>query len=126
MCRRHRELDWQKYIDGMVQDREQYELALAECPDCFQEFIELLGSAMETPPQDFVDGVMAAIPGESKKPSFRPLLHYLVAACLTLVFLELGAFDWISNQQLNPEVISGLMEGLDNFFGTLISNLGGM
>lgn len=126
MCRRHRDLDWQKYIDDLVQDRERYEEVLAHCPDCLQEYVDRLENALEAPPRDLVHGVMAAIDAGSKRFNHRPFLHYLVAACLTLVFLELGAFDWISSQPLRPEVISGLMEGLDNFFGTLISNLGGM
>lgn len=128
MCLHHRDLIWQKYIGDKVLDRDQYEQALAACPDCFHEYLNLLENVLQSPPQGFVDGVMAAIPVDSSKAAYKPLMHYLIAASLTLIFIELGAFDWIGAQQpaLNSDLISELLEALGNFFGTLKSNLGGM
>ena len=79
-------------------------------------------------PREFADLVMANLhPVKSNKSTdWRCFLHYLVAACLTLAFLELGVFDLIPglsdrSQELLPEadVIGGFMERIRVIIGQL-------
>lgn len=128
MCQHHN-LDWQKFIDGGEVNREEYQEALATCTKCFQEYLGLLEGVLEAPFPDFTEKVMATLPDfRRNRYAYKPLLHYLVAACITLIFIELGAFDWIGSRPLVPEVgfFFKLMEGLGGILGELKTNLGGM
>lgn len=130
MCQRHSNLFWDKYVAGDISNRKDYEDALAVCPECLQDYLLVANSALAELPAGFVDSIMAKI---SKTDAARlnynkRLVHYLVAACLTLVFLRLGAFDWLGSLTLSPEpgFLTKLLEGLSGAVRGLISNIGGV
>lgn len=128
MCRRHRNLDWQKYINDEVGNRDDYELALAGCVDCLHEYIHAIQQALEAPDPDFPSAVMAKIPRPGRFSSLKPILHYAVAACLTLILVELGAFDWLAAgaSELDSSILAELHTYLENVLGLIKTNLGGM
>jgi len=128
MCLHHSNLDWEKYISGEVSNRDEYEQALAACPTCFDEYLYLLEGALEEPGPDFADAVMAGLPTEQRGRSitYKPFLHYVVAACLTIILIELGAFDWTQGLTTDSEIWTAIMERLTNVIGTITTNLGGM
>lgn len=130
MCSRH-DLDWQKYIDDQAENREEFEKALDTCPSCLQEYLDLLlPSRLADPSPGFAERVMAALPSGPGRgyQAYKPVIHYLVAASLTLVFLELGAFDWVGTHSLQvaPGFLARLFGGLGDVIRGFITNLGGV
>jgi len=113
-------MDWQKYINDEVADREQYELALTACPDCLQEYVGAVEVALESPSPGFSSAVMASIARRERIRHLKPLLHYVVAACLTLLFIEMGAFENYSS------IFSEFVGRLESILGLIITSLGGM
>ena len=105
-CQHHEHLDWLQYVNDSLVCRDEYDLALETCPRCLDIYVQIVQKDLEAPSPVFTDKVMAGLGKlhhQQAKPgryNFRPVLHYLVAACLTLAFLELGVF----------EVIPGLSE----------------
>lgn len=129
MCRHHKNLDWQKYIDDQGVDRREYELALAKCPSCFQEYLHLLQGSLEQPSPGFTEAVMAMLPAPapwSRTIILRPLLNYIVAACLTIILIELGAFEWTQELAADSGIWTTLLERLTAIIGAVTINLGGM
>lgn len=128
MCRH--ELDWQSYIEGTAANREEYETALSTCPQCLEDFAAHLQGNLVSPPPNFAARVMAAVMvsrGSAWK-RYRPVVHYLVAASLTLVFLRLGLFDWLSSSPLTLETgfLSEMLAGLGSTIWNFITSLGGI
>jgi len=131
MCLHHKHLEWAKYIKGELVDRDDYEQSLATCDSCLEDYLQYL-DLLESPQPGFVDAVMAGLSGDNaiapnarKYSTYKPLLHYLVAASLTLVLLELEVFDWIpriSDGSLKDiGVIGEVLTRFEEFIG-LINN----
>lgn len=129
MCQRHN-LDWQRFCDDQIDNRQEYEKALRSCPECLEEYLQCAAGVMEHPSPGFVDAVMSGIADLAiKKPRInRQLIHYLVAACLTVVFLRLGAFDWLGSLSLSPEpgFLDKIFQGFGGALKQLISSFGGI
>lgn len=130
MCQRHNGLDWAKFINDELVDREEYELALATCESCLRDYLHLLEQDLESPSPDFTAKVMAGLESAQGKGlrqgrynSLKPLFHYLVAACLTLVFFELGVFDLIpkisEGALMETSLISTMLARLEELLGAL-------
>lgn len=128
MCQHHKNLDWKRYIDDEVDDRDQYEQALGLCPDCLQDYIQALDADLAAPSPGFTKSIMAKVLRSGRFTALKPVLHFLVAACLTLVLLEVGAFDWMfsSSDLAESPLLSEILSYLENVFGLLKTNLGGM
>lgn len=130
MCHIHPGLDWEKYILNEAVNRDQHELALATCEECLQEYMDLLHAVQDAPSPEFSDTVMAALPVTSRSNyiTFKPVLHYLVAASLTLALIELGAFDWVFSQDLaaDSNLFAELLETLQHLLSAVKTNLGGI
>ncbi len=136
MCLLHKDLDWVKFVKDEVTDRDEYLLALESCDTCLLEYMQQLEKVLEQPSPDFADSVMQEIQGmqaKAAKPNsfspFKPFLHYIVAACLTLFLLEVGAFDWLLKDSLllttEPNLFGQFLNQLGELIGTLKINLGG-
>lgn len=126
MCQHH-DLDWQDYINDRVSNREEYEEALSSCPHCLEDYCHYLSAILESPGLGFTQQVMSRVisgNAEGRMKAYRPLIHYLVAACLTLVFLQLGVFDWIGANPLTLE--AGFLSKLGSAIWIFITNLGGI
>jgi hypothetical protein len=95
-CPKHKDLDWLHYIDGREVHRDAYENALGTCDQCLQLFQEGLEKNLVSLPPGFDEKVMGKISIFSMTRTLKPWFHYLVAASLTLAFLELGVFDNLS------------------------------
>ncbi len=102
---------WRKYIRGELpaEQSERMEKLLLEDDDIFQVYMqELLATETELPTlkdeEAFADGVLSLIPQSSRKRVERsprkrwhhPLLHYVIAASITLLLLGGGVFDLLS------------------------------
>lgn len=112
-CRTHKKLDWQRYIEGQIDNREEYEEALETCCYCLEVFQNLLETKLISLPSGFINNVMTDLPDQeitslfSRFPALKPWFHYLVAASLTLAFLQFGVFDQLPAlpSQLLPQEI---------------------
>lgn len=124
-CPEHKHLDWHKYIRQKVANRTEYEDALAGCPHCLEMFYLALESDLLSPPEGFTDGVIAGLEAQQQqaRPSpLRPLLHFAVAASLTLVLIRLGFFDYMlqfSQQPSSQGYLAEFLERLHVFLGHL-------
>jgi len=129
MCLHHKHLDWEKYINDEVPNRDDYEQALATCTYCLQEYIDLVQGDLVSPSPGFTETIMKNIPNH-RRYNYRPLVHYLVAACLTLVLFEWGAFDWIltgsQHVTLEAQLYPAFLQSIGNVWEALKTNLGGM
>jgi hypothetical protein len=142
-CRIHKKLDWQRFVKGQICQREEYEEALEACRHCLEAFQDVLETELTSVPSGFTDNVMAGLPDReatglfSRLPALKPWLHYLVAASLTLAFLQFGVFDQLPAlpgqllpQQILPEraytIGSMILEKIQMILAQLrVLNLGG-
>lgn len=106
--------EWQLYIDGSIGLKQQTEMEehLVVCDDCLTAYLSAVesaesGKAVDFVSADFTDELMAKLniseakaPAKLKKkrPEFSNILiYYTAAACITLMFLSCGVFDYIGH-----------------------------
>lgn len=115
-CPDHKHLDWHQYVHHEVDDPAEYQRALAQCPDCLELFKQEVEKGLLTPPADFTRRVMAGLPRrETGYSPLRQLLHYAVAASMTLMLLKLGFFDYmlrLSMATASPDYVGRFIEQL--------------
>lgn len=117
-CPKHKDLDWLNYLDGCEADREAYENALGTCDQCLQLFQEGLEKNLVSLPPGFSEKVLGEISFFAMTRTLKPWFHYLVAASLTLAFLELGIFEnlpGVSKQILSYEYLPESAGAISSF-----------
>jgi hypothetical protein len=104
-CPSHPQLNWAAFTNGQEKEKGDYLKALETCPNCLKLFSSFMENNLVSPPAGFVHKVMAGLPATDlpatgkvgrSLPWFSPWLHYVAAACVTMVLLHLGYFDYIS------------------------------
>lgn len=126
-CPEHQHLNWADYTEGKIENEEEYRKALQTCEHCLQLFIGCLENNLESPPSGFVDRVMVGLPETSSFKEKRNVwawawLHYATAACITVILVHFGFFDYISRlpgelQYFDRFIIS------DYYFHSLLDRL---
>ncbi|UQZ34072.1 hypothetical protein C2I18_11350 [Paenibacillus sp. PK3_47] len=118
--------DWKRYIQGEMSDKERdgIDELLLEDQEALDAYLSALAQfpVSSLPDQDsFAEQVMARIaPPDAetvpqKRTRFRiqgllhhKMLHYTVAASITLLFLSTGVFDWLAPGHL--ELNAGIQQ----------------
>lgn len=110
-CSHWRSEQWEEYIDDRIPELQRAEMedSLAECCVCLEMFTRLIeqklvdydGSPITT--DDFVERILTTVQDDEAKFASvakvkrnrmkSTLLHYLIAASITLIFMVNGAFD---------------------------------
>lgn len=116
ICQYHFYSSCADYTDGKVENEEEYRKALETCERCLQLFAACLENNLVSPPPDFVDRVMSGLPENNTFKEKRIVwawswLHFAAAACITVILVHFGFFDYISR-------LPGELQVIDQFFIT--------
>ncbi len=134
-CPIHQHLNWVDFVNGQVNDESDYQKALETCAYCLQLFVDSLENKnnLFSPSSGFVDKVMAGLPELPELPELNSAktirksrywhwINYVAAACLTIVLVHFGYFDYLLNIPEELQILGNSVE-TGNYFYSLMDIL---
>jgi len=128
-CPIHQHLNWVDFVNGQVNDERDYRKALETCACCLQLFVDSLETEnnLVSPSSGFVDKVMAGLPELNSAKTIRKSrywhwINYVAAACLTIVLVHFGYFDYLLNIPEELQILGNSVE-TGNYFYSLMDTL---